>query len=47
MGPYIFYEPFLFEIERLLNDPSLSKQDRKEGYDVAPSTSVVRSFNPR
>jgi len=47
MAPYIFYEPFLFEIERLLNDPLLSKQDRKAGCDVAPSPLVVRSFKPR
>jgi len=44
----MFYEPFVSEIERLLNDPSLSKKDRKAGCDVAPSsTPVVRSFKPR
>jgi HSP20 family protein len=39
MAPFIFYEPFYFEIERILNDPSLLKQDRKSG--------AVRSFKPR
>jgi len=47
MAPYIFYEPFYFGIEHLLNDPSLSKQDRKAGCNVAPSAPVVRSFQPR
>ena len=48
MVPYIFYEPFYSELERLLNDPSLWKQDRKAGScDVAPSTPVVKSFKPR
>jgi len=47
MVPHIFYEPFYFEIERLLNDPSLSELDRKTGCGVAPSVPVVRSFKPR
>ena len=41
MGPCMFYEPFYFEIERVLNDASLSKQDRKA------DTPVVRTFKPR
>jgi len=44
MVPYIVYEPFFFEIERLLNDISLSKQDHKAGSAPLP---VVRSFKPR
>ena len=42
MAAYIFYEPFYFEIDRVLNDPSTLKQDRKAG-----SCPVVRSFKPR
>ena len=41
MAPYIFYD---FEIQNLLNDPLLSKQDRKGGAPVVP---VVRTFKPR
>jgi HSP20 family protein len=41
MSPYIFYEPFYFEIERILNDASASKQDRKA------ETPVARTFKPR
>jgi hypothetical protein len=50
MVPYIFYEPFYFEIDRLLNDLSLWKQARKAGScDAAASAplAVVRSFKPR
>ena len=48
MVPYIFYEPFHFEIDRLLNDLSLWNQDRKAGScDAAASAPVVRSFKPR
>ena len=32
MFPYIIYEPIYFEVERLLNDPSLSKQNRNPGF---------------
>ena len=41
MAPYIFYEPFYFEIERLLNEASHLKQDRKA------DTPVVRTYKPR
>jgi len=47
MAPYIFYEPLYFEIERLLDDPSLTKQDRKAGCNGARCAQVVRSFKPR
>ena len=47
MATYTFYEPFYFEIERLLNDPSVSKQDRKAGCNGARCAPVVRSFKPR
>ena len=41
MAPYIFYEPFYFEIERFLNDACLPKEDHKA------DTPVVRTFKPR
>ena len=44
MATFTFYEPFYFDIERLLNDPLLSKQDRKGGCNGAP---VARTFKPR
>ena len=49
MFPYILYEPFYFEVERLLNDPLLFKQDRKTGCNGARFASgpVVRSFKAR
>ncbi|KAF8804141.1 HSP20-like chaperone [Phlegmacium glaucopus] len=37
----IFYEPFYFEVERLLNDPSLLQQGK------AARNSTIRSFKPR
>jgi len=45
MVPYIFYEPFYYEIERLLNDPSPLKQDRKAG--PSSGVPVVRTYKPR
>jgi len=47
MSPYLFYEPFYLQIERILNDPSLSKQDRKAGCNGEQCAPVVRSFKPR
>jgi len=49
MASYFFYEPFHFEIERLLNDPSLSKKDRKAGCnrDGARWAPAVGSSKPR
>ena len=41
MAPYIFYEPFYFEIERLLNEASLPKKDCKA------QTPVVPTYKPR
>ncbi|KAF8804140.1 HSP20-like chaperone [Phlegmacium glaucopus] len=38
MSNCIFYEPFYFEFERLLNDPSLLQQGRN---------GAIRSFKPR
>ncbi|KAF8804139.1 HSP20-like chaperone [Phlegmacium glaucopus] len=41
MSNYIFYEPFYFEVERLLNDPSLLQQGK------AARNGAIRSFKPR
>ncbi|KAF8808640.1 small heat shock protein [Phlegmacium glaucopus] len=42
MSNCIFYEPFYFEFERLLNDPSLLEQQGK-----ATRSGTIRSFRPR
>jgi hypothetical protein len=50
MATYTFYEPFYFEIDRLLNDASLSKQDRRAGCSgthFATAPTVVRNFKPK
>jgi len=46
MSSFIFYEPLYFEIDRLLNDPSLSKRGKSQaGCSSVPSS--VRSYKPR
>jgi len=47
MASYIFYEPFSFEIERILNDPSLSKKGKAGCNASRPLARLVRSFEPR
>jgi len=47
MDSYTLYEPFYFQFEGLLKDPSLSKQGSIAGCNVASRTPVVRSFKPR
>ncbi|KAF8808639.1 small heat shock protein [Phlegmacium glaucopus] len=41
MSSYIFYEPFYFEVNSLLNDPSLLQQGK------AARSGTNRSFKPR
>ena len=43
----VFYEPVFFELERLFNDPSLSKQSNTLAGFNGGTPGLVRSFKPR